>query len=83
VRDLTGGAGVAVAYDSVGATTFDGSLAALRRRGTLVLFGAASGPVPPVDPQRLNRAGSAYLTRPKLYDYVATPDELTRRAAAL
>jgi NADPH2:quinone reductase len=83
VRDLTGGAGVAVAYDSVGATTFDGSLAALRRRGTLVLFGAASGPVPPVDPQRLNQAGSAYLTRPKLYDYVATPDELTRRAAAV
>lgn len=83
VRDLTGGAGVAVAYDSVGATTFDASLAALRRRGTLVLFGAASGAVPPVDPQRLNQAGSVYLTRPKLYDYVATPDELTDRAAAV
>jgi NADPH2:quinone reductase len=83
VRELTGGAGVAVAYDSVGATTFDASLAALRRRGTLVLFGAASGAVPPVDPQRLNQAGSVYLTRPKLYDYVATPDELTDRAAAV
>ena len=83
VRELTGGAGVAVAYDSVGATTFDASLDALGRRGTLVLFGAASGPVPPVDPQRLNRAGSAYLTRPKLYDYIATPDELTGRAAAV
>ncbi len=83
VRELTGGAGVAVAYDSVGATTFDASLAALRRRGTLVLFGAASGPVPPVDPQRLNRAGSAYLTRPKLFDYVATPEELADRAAAV
>ncbi len=83
VRELTGGAGVAVAYDSVGATTFDASLAALRRRGTLVLFGAASGAVAPVDPQRLNQAGSVYLTRPKLYDYVATPDELTDRAAAV
>jgi NADPH2:quinone reductase len=83
VRELTGGAGVAVAYDSVGATTFDASLAALRRRGTLVLFGAASGAVAPVDPQRLNQAGSVYLTRPKLYDYVATTDELTDRAAAV
>lgn len=83
VRDLTGGAGVAVAYDSVGATTFDASLASLRRRGTLVLCGAASGAVPPVDPQRLNQAGSVYLTRPKLFDYVATAAELTDRAAAV
>src|SRR6185312_14178546 len=83
VRALTGGAGVAVAYDSVGRTTFDASLGALRRRGTLVLCGASSGPVPPVDPQRLNQAGSAYLTRPKLFDYVATPDELRARAAAV
>jgi NADPH2:quinone reductase len=83
VRDLTGGAGVAVAYDSVGKPTFDASLAALRTRGMLVLYGAASGPVPPVDPQRLNRAGSMFLTRPKLFDHVATPEELTARAAAV
>jgi NADPH2:quinone reductase len=83
VRALTGGVGVAVAYDSVGRTTFDASLAALRRRGVLVLCGASSGPVPPVDPQRLNQAGSVYLTRPKLYDYVATPAELRSRAAAV
>lgn len=83
VRDLTGGTGVAVAYDSVGLTTFDASLAALRRRGMLVLFGAASGPVPPVDPQRLNQSGSLFLTRPKLYDHIATRDELTSRAAAV
>jgi NADPH2:quinone reductase len=83
VRELTGGAGVHAAYDSVGATTFDASLAALRRRGMLVLFGASSGPVPPVDPQRLNAAGSVFLTRPKLFDYNATRDELTARAAAV
>ena len=83
VRDLTGGTGVAVAFDGVGRDTFDASLASLRRRGMLVLFGAASGPVPPVDPQRLNRAGSVYLTRPTLHDYVATRDELTARAAAV
>ena len=83
VRERTGGAGVAVAYDSVGRDTFDASLASLRRRGTLVLFGASSGPVPPVDPQRLNRAGSVFLTRPTLHDYVATRGELTARAAAV
>lgn len=81
VRELTGGTGVAVAYDSVGRTTFDASLAALRRRGTLVLFGAAGGPVPPVDPQRLNAAGSVFLTRPKLYDHTHTTGELRARAA--
>ena len=83
VRDLTGGEGVAVAFDGVGRDTFDASLASVRRRGTLVLFGAASGPVPPVDPQRLNQAGSVYLTRPKLHDYTATRAELTARAAAV
>ena len=83
VRALTGGAGVAAAYDSVGRTTFDASLASLARRGILVLFGASSGPVPPVDPQRLNAAGSVFLTRPKLYDYIATRDELRARAAAV
>jgi NADPH2:quinone reductase len=83
VRDITDGAGVHVAYDSVGATTFDASLASLRRRGMLVLCGASSGPVPPVDPQRLNAAGSVYLARPKLFDHVATREELTERAAAV
>jgi NADPH2:quinone reductase len=83
VRELTGGTGVAVAYDSVGRTTFDASLASLRRRGLLVLFGASSGPVPPVDPQRLNAAGSVFLTRPKLFDHIVTPGELAARAAAV
>ncbi len=81
VRRLTGGQGVAAVYDGVGASTFDASLASLRPRGMLALYGAASGRVPPVDPQRLNSAGSVFLTRPKLADYVATRDELTWRAA--
>jgi NADPH2:quinone reductase len=72
--------GVHVAYDGVGKTTFDASMAALRRRGTLALFGAASGPVPPVDPQRLNAGGSLFLTRPTLAHYTATRDELLERA---
>jgi NADPH:quinone reductase len=80
VRRLTGGDGVAAVYDGVGASTFDASLASLRPRGMLALYGAASGPVPPVDPQRLNSAGSVFFTRPKLADYVATRDELTWRA---
>jgi NADPH2:quinone reductase len=83
VRALTGGHGVAVAFDGVGRDTFDASLASLRRRGTLVLHGAASGPVPPVDPQRLNRAGSVYLTRPTLHHYTATRAELLDRASAV
>jgi NADPH:quinone reductase len=80
VRRLTEGDGVAAVYDGVGASTFDASLASLHRRGMLALFGAASGPVPPVDPQRLNAAGSVFLSRPKLADYVATRDELAWRA---
>jgi NADPH2:quinone reductase len=76
VRRLTDGQGVAVVYDGVGKTTFDASLASLRTRGMLVLFGAASGPVPPVDPQRLNAGGSLYLTRPTLFHYIATRKEL-------
>lgn len=79
VDALTGGDGVAAVYDGVGASTFDASLASLRRRGTLVLFGGASGQVPPFDPQRLNAAGSVFLTRPKLDDYVASRDELVGR----
>lgn len=81
VRDLTGGAGVPVVYDGVGATTFDGSLESLRRRGMLVLYGEASGTVPPFDLARLLTAGSAYLTRPTLSDYVVTGEELRARAA--
>ncbi|UXA20247.1 quinone oxidoreductase [Mycobacterium sp. SMC-4] len=80
VRDLTGGKGVAAVYDGVGASTFEASLASLAVRGTLALFGAASGPVPPVDPQRLNAAGSVYLTRPNLAHYTLTPDEFSWRA---
>ncbi|MEV5708503.1 quinone oxidoreductase [Actinoallomurus sp. NPDC052274] len=72
--------GVPVVYDGVGKTTFDGSLASLRPRGLLALYGAASGPVPPVDPQRLNAGGSLFLTRPTLVHYVATREELLWRA---
>jgi NADPH:quinone reductase len=80
VKRLTDGDGVHVVYDSVGRTTFDQSLACLRPRGTMVLFGQSSGPVPPLDPQVLNQRGSLYLTRPKLADYVGTSDELAQRA---
>ena len=80
VRRLTNGEGVAAVYDGVGAATFDASLASLRPRGVLALFGQSSGPVPSIDPQRLNAAGSVFLTRPTLWHYVATPEELRRRA---
>jgi NADPH2:quinone reductase len=78
VRKLTDG--VAAVYDGVGRDTFDASLDSLRVRGTLALFGAASGPVPPMDPQRLNQGGSLLLTRPKLADFTATREELRWRA---
>lgn len=80
VRDLTGGRGVHVVYDGVGATTFDASLASLAVRGTLVLFGGSSGQVPPFDLQRLNAGGSLSITRPSLNHHVADPDELAWRA---
>ncbi|MEP6799363.1 MAG: quinone oxidoreductase [Lapillicoccus sp.] len=83
VREANGGAGVHVVYDGVGKTTFDASLAALRRRGMLVLFGGASGQVPPFDIQRLNSAGSLYLTRPTMGDYIATREELEWRASEI
>jgi NADPH2:quinone reductase len=83
VARITGGAGVAAVYDGVGASTFDASLASLRPRGYLVLFGAASGPVPPVDPRRLQAGGSLFLTRPTLAHYIATRDELLERAGAV
>jgi NADPH2:quinone reductase len=81
VRELTGGKGVAVAYDGVGRATFDESLSSVRTRGTMVLFGAASGPVPPFDPMRLEHEGSLFLTRPAVRDYSAERDELLGRAA--
>lgn len=83
VREATGGVGVAVAYDGVGKTTFDASLASIRPRGYMVLFGGSSGQVPPFDIQRLNRAGSLYLTRPTLDRYTATREELLWRAGEL
>jgi NADPH:quinone reductase len=83
IRALTGGAGVAAVYDGVGATTFDASLASLAVRGTLALFGASSGPVPPVDPQRLNAAGSVFLTRPALAHFMRTAQEFSWRADEL
>jgi NADPH2:quinone reductase len=82
-KRVTGDVGVAVVYDSVGRTTFEGSLNALRRRGMLALFGQSSGPVPPVDPQILNRKGSLFLTRPTLNDYLATREELVQRSSEL
>jgi NADPH2:quinone reductase len=80
VRDLTGGVGVDAVYDGVGKTTFDASLASLRPRGTLAVFGAASGQVPPFDLQRLNSGGSLFLTRPTLAHHLRTREELSTRA---
>jgi NADPH2:quinone reductase len=80
VRELTNGAGLPVVYDSVGKTTFDGSLACLRPRGTLVLYGGSSGAVPPFDLIQLSTRGSLYVTRPSLKDYTATRQELLLRA---
>ncbi|WP_437682537.1 quinone oxidoreductase family protein [Sorangium sp. So ce131] len=80
-RRLTGGAGVHVVYDGVGKDTFEKSLGALRLRGTLVLFGQASGAVPALDPQILSQKGSLYLTRPSLMHYTATREELLERSA--
>jgi NADPH:quinone reductase len=79
-RQLTDGQGVEVVYDSVGRATFDKSLNCLHPRGYLVLFGQSSGPVPPVDPQILNRKGSLFLTRPTLSNYIADRAELVQRA---
>ena len=80
VRVETGGKGLPVVYDSVGKTTFEHSLKCLRPRGLMALYGASSGAVPPLDLIRLSTAGSLYVTRPTLKDYVPTRDELERRA---
>lgn len=83
VRRITNGAGVPVAYDSVGKDTFEGTLGSLARRGLFVSFGNASGPAPPVDPIRLMRGGSLMFTRPTLFDFTLTTEELDASAAAV
>ena len=80
VKRITGGRGVDVVYDGVGATTFDKSLSCLRPRGFMILFGAASGPVPPLDLQVLNVRGSLFLQRPSLNHHIAAREELVQRA---
>jgi NADPH2:quinone reductase len=75
VRDLTDGRGADVVFDGVGKETFEGSLSTLRKRGMMVLFGGASGQVPPFDLQRLNALGSLFITRPKLKDHLLNPQE--------
>ena len=80
VKRLTEGEGVEVVYDSVGKTTFEKSLNCLKPRGLLALFGQSSGPVGDFDPQVLNQKGSLFLTRPSLFHYIATRDELVQRA---
>jgi NADPH2:quinone reductase len=81
VRELTGGKGVDVVFDSVGQSTFMASLDSLKRRGLLVCVGTASGPIPPFDPALLARKGSLYVTRPALADYIADPAEKAELAA--
>jgi len=83
VKDITGGAGVDAVYDSVGKDTFENSLKCLRRRGMMVSFGTASGPIPPFDLFQLNLMGSLYLTSAGLADYTATREEMLGRADEL
>jgi NADPH2:quinone reductase len=83
VKELTDGRGLPVVYDSVGKTTFEQSLQCLRPRGLLVLFGGASGAVPPFDLIRLSTMGSLYVTRPTMKDYIATRADLEARAKAV
>ena len=82
-KRITGGEGVDVVYDSVGKDTFDGGLDSLKPRGYMVLFGASSGPVPPVDPQKLNQKGALFLTRPALVWHTQTREELLWRAESV
>lgn len=83
IRDIAGERMIDVVYDGVGKTTFDRGLAVLRPRGLMVAFGNASGPVDPVSPLELSKNGSLFLTRPTLFDYVTTPEDLRRRAGDL
>jgi NADPH2:quinone reductase len=82
-KRLTGDKGVDVVYDSVGKTTFDKGLNILRPRGMMVLFGGSSGAVPPVDLIVLSQKGSLYVTRPTLFAYIASRDELVERSGAV
>jgi NADPH2:quinone reductase len=82
-RQLTSGAGVRVSFDSVGRATVDASLGSLAKRGLYCSFGNASGPVPPLEPLRLLRGGSLFMTRPTLFDYVATTEEYDASSGAL
>ena len=82
-KRLTGGKGVEVVYDSVGKTTFEKGLNVLRPRGFMVLFGGSSGAVPPFDLIQLSQKGSLYVTRPTLFNYIVTRDELVARAGAV
>ena len=83
VREITNGAGLPVVYDGVGASTFESSLACLRRRGMAVSYGSASGVVPPIEMFRLNRQGSLFVTSAGLADYIADREELLMRAGEL
>lgn len=83
VREITGGAGVPIAYDSVGAATFEGTLGSLARRGVFVSFGNASGPAPAFEPLRLMRGGSLFFTRPTMFDYTATDADWQESVDAL
>jgi NADPH:quinone reductase len=83
VKEITGGAGVPVAYDAVGKDTFEATLASLAKRGLFVSFGNPSGPVPAFEPLRLMRGGSLFFTRPTMADYTATRAELEESAGAL
>lgn len=83
VRELTDGAGVPLVLDSVGAATYESSLRSLSRRGLLVCFGTASGPIPPIDAMSLAVHGSLFVTRPALADYIADPDERAELAGEL
>lgn len=83
VKRFTDGAGVAAAYDSVGRDTWERSLSVLAKRGYLILFGASSGPIPPIDPLKLMTSGSAFVTRPTLGDYKRTRAELLSRTDEL
>jgi len=78
-RKVTDGQGVHVVYDGVGKNTWENSVKSLRKRGYLVLFGNASGPVPPFNPLLLSQNGSLFVTRPSLFDYIADPKEYTLR----
>ena len=83
VRSLTGGRGVPVVLDGVGAASWQASLGSVARRGLVVTYGNASGPVPPFTPLDLLAAGSVFVTRPTLGDYCATPEEMRRSAVRL